>query len=356
MKQVALLAPLPPPYGGIAVWTQRMLNAKLPSDWKIAVVDEKVIGKRTVFGKNKKRSFFSEVKRCLLIWFRLVQILRDNDTEIVHICIPAGIRSLIREIVSATLARIYKKKVIVHFRCTLPNMVSGRLHLFVFKLLAWLSDEFFVLNRVSADFLLKTNTKIKFEIIPNFINDSELNENRVCSECINTVLYVGGVIPQKGCDKIIEAARFLPQIQFRLVGRIRVETDNLPANVSLLGEQNRQFVQNELLKADVFLFPSQYVGEGFSNALTEAMAAGLPCVVSDWAANADMIERCRGGVVLRECTAENIVRALDALKEKKTRQECSAFNIQKVKTEYLEELIVNKYFLSYDKLLKDCGS
>ena len=112
MKQVALLAPLPPPYGGIAVWTQRMLNAKLPSDWKIAVVDEKVIGKRTVFGKNKKRSFFSEVKRCLLIWFRLVQILRDNDTEIVHICIPAGIRSLIREIVSATLARIIRKRLL----------------------------------------------------------------------------------------------------------------------------------------------------------------------------------------------------------------------------------------------------
>ena len=352
MKQVALLAPLPPPYGGIAVWTQRMLNAKLPSDWKIAVVDEKVIGDRSVFGKNKKRSFFTEIKRCIGIWKRLVNVLRDRDTKIVHICIPAGIGSLVREIVSASLARAFKKKVVVHFRCTLPNMVSGRLHLFVFKLLARLSDEFFILNRKSADFLMKINSKIKFEIIPNFINESELNEDRVCSENINTALYVGGVIPQKGCDKIIENARFMPQIQFKLVGKIGFDVENLPANVSLLGEQNRQFVHEELLKADVFLFLSRFAGEGFSNALAEAMASGLPCIVSDWAANADMIENGKGGVVLRDCTTESIIDALKILKDQSVRQDCSLFNIQKVKTEYLEANVVNRYVSCYEKLIE----
>lgn len=352
MKQVALLAPLPPPYGGIAVWTQRMLNAKLPSDWKIAVVDEKVIGDRSVFGKNKKRSFFTEIKRCIGIWKRLVNVLRDRDTKIVHICIPAGIGSLVREIVSASLARAFKKKVVVHFRCTLPNMVSGRLHLFVFKLLAWLSDEFFILNRKSADFLMKINSKIKFEIIPNFINESELNENRVCSENINTALYVGGVIATKGCDKIIEAARLMPQIQFKLVGKVGLDIHDIPANVSLLGEQNQQFVHDELLKADVFLFLSRFAGEGFSNALAEAMASELPCIVSDWAANADMVENGRGGVVLQDCSLENIAKAFDFLKEQKVRQGCATFNVQKVKTEYLENVVVNRYVSCYEKLIE----
>ena len=353
MKQVALLAPLPPPYGGIAVWTQRMLNAKLPSDWKVTIVDEKVLGDRTVFGKNTKRSFFNEIRRCIGIWKRLVKVLRDDDTKIVHICIPAGLGSLIREIFSAVLARVYKKKVVVHFRCTLPNMISGRVHLLVFKLLASLSNEFFILNRKSGYFLLKINPKIKFEIIPNFINESELNEKRICSDEIKTALYVGGVIATKGCDKIIEFAQLFPQIQFKLVGKVGLDVQNIPSNVSLLGEQNPQFVHKELLKADIFLFFSRFAGEGFSNALAEAMASGLPCIVSDWAANADMVENGKGGVVLHDCSVDNILKAFELMKDRKTRQEYASFNIQKVQTEYTENVVVNRYISCYEKLIED---
>ena len=351
MKKVVLLAPLPPPFGGIAVWTQRMLKAELPSDWKIAVVDEKVIGNRAVFGKNTKRSFFNEIKRCFGIWKRLVETLHDRDTKIVHICIPAGIGSLFREIISATIAKIYKKKIVVHFRCTLPNMVSGWFHLKLFKLLAWLSDEFIVLNRMSAEFLLKQDSKIKYEIIPNFINDSELKVGRVCSENVETVIYVGGVIPEKGCEKIIEVAKLMPQVNFRLVGKVGIKTENLPANIFLLGEQNQQIVHEELLKADVFLFLSRFSGEGFSNALAEAMASGLPCIVSDWAANADMIEDGKGGVVLRDCTADNVIKALEFLNCQKTRQEYADFNVQKVMSEYLEQIVINRYFSCYEEIM-----
>ena len=39
MKTV-LLAPTPPPAGGIAKWTMRMLNATLKNGWTVSVVDE----------------------------------------------------------------------------------------------------------------------------------------------------------------------------------------------------------------------------------------------------------------------------------------------------------------------------
>jgi glycosyltransferase involved in cell wall biosynthesis len=260
--------------------------------------------------------------------------------------------SIAREIISAFLASIYKKKVVVHFRCTLPNMVSGKLHLFVLKLLAWLSDEFIVLNQKSSDFLLKKLPKIKYEVIPNFINETELNPNRICAEKISTVLYVGGVIPEKGSDIIIDVARQIPKIQFRLVGKIGINVDEIPSNVFLLGEQNQHFVHEELLNADVFVFPSKFSGEGFSNALAEAMASGLPCIVSDWAANADMIENCKGGVVLRECTADNMVKALESLKTSKIRQEYADFNKKKVESEYLEKIVVSRYILCYEKLME----
>lgn len=66
--KVVLLAPTPPPAGGIAGWTERMMNAQLKNGWTVSVVDEKVTGKRQVFGEKSKRNLFSEIKRCFKIW------------------------------------------------------------------------------------------------------------------------------------------------------------------------------------------------------------------------------------------------------------------------------------------------
>lgn len=49
MNKVVLLAPTPPPAGGIAGWTMRMLEANLKNGWKVEVVDEKLIGNTGIF-------------------------------------------------------------------------------------------------------------------------------------------------------------------------------------------------------------------------------------------------------------------------------------------------------------------
>ena len=76
--KVILLAPTPPPIGGIAIWTMRMLNAKLKNNWTVDVVDEKVIGKREVYGDNVKRKLGDKGSSFLHSCFYHIYHQRDS--------------------------------------------------------------------------------------------------------------------------------------------------------------------------------------------------------------------------------------------------------------------------------------
>ena len=99
---------------------------------------------------------------------------------------------------------------------------------------------------------------------------------------------------------MLEVAKSFPSISFRFVGNapdniISYANDNNINNAFFVGVKPKEEVKKEMQDADVFMFLTYFYGEGFSNALAEAMAAGLPCIVTDWAANKDMIED-KGGV------------------------------------------------------------
>lgn len=350
--KVILLAPTPPPIGGIAMWTMRMLNAKLKNNWTVDVVDEKVIGKREVYGDNVKRKLGDEVKRCLKIWGDLFRKLCDKDVKVVHSCIPASTTSIIREIVCALITKLRRRAFILHFRCTVPNMVKTGINKIVLKWICNLSDCVMVLNKQSEDFINNiSNTRT--ELIPNFIEINELETSHKINEKIERVLYVGGVIESKGCLDLIELAKHFNDIEFRLIGnyesKIKKAADDV-SNVVLLGAQPHEKVHDEMMKADVFAFIGSFPGEGFSNALAEAMACGLPCLVSDWAANKDMIED-KGGIVIPVKDLDAAKKAIESMNKKEVREKQSEFNMMKVKNNYSEKIVLEQYVDCYERTI-----
>ena len=133
MKKIVMLAPTPPPMGGMATWTLRVLAGKLKNNWESVLVEERIIGKRDMFGNQTKRELRMEIKRCFRIWGDLKKALKDPEALVVHSSIPAGTGSIIREYVCGCIAKSRKRKFIVHFHCTIPNTVRGKLNRFVLK-------------------------------------------------------------------------------------------------------------------------------------------------------------------------------------------------------------------------------
>ena len=104
-----------------------------------------------------------------------------------------------------------------------------------------------------------------------------------------TLITVGRLIDGKGLGFLIESMKLLKQVEryFRLYiigeGPKRPELEalisemKLEGQVHLLGRSNN--IAADLTNSDIFLFASEK--EGLSNAVLEAMAAGLPSVVVD---------------------------------------------------------------------------
>lgn len=82
--------------------------------------------------------------------------------------------------------------------------------------------------------------------------------------------------------------------------------------------------------ADIFVFPS--LQEGMPVALMEAMAAGLPCVVSDIRGSRELIDSLAGGMRFTPGSVQELSHALEwLLSSKEARKLCGQYNQEKIK-------------------------
>lgn len=84
--------------------------------------------------------------------------------------------------------------------------------------------------------------------------------------------------------------------------------------------------------------------------LTEAMAAGLPCIATDVGANKDMLED-KGGIIIPAGDGTAIIQALESMSDSTVRQKMSNWNIDKVKNEYTLEKVMYRIYNIYQDVL-----
>jgi len=137
------------------------------------------------------------------------------------------------------------------------------------------------------------------------------------------VLSVGRIEPQKGQRYLIRAlasvvARY-PEVRALLVGRPGISSPtidgeirdtDLASFVTLTG--SRRDLPRILAAADIFVFPSLFEGNG-GNAMSEAMAAGLPIITTDAAPMTDLVPDDRYGLLVDRRDIEGLGDALESL-------------------------------------------
>jgi starch synthase len=115
------------------------------------------------------------------------------------------------------------------------------------------------------------------------------------------VLYVGRITPAKGLDHLLQAWQQLdhPQAQLWLVGSCdypQAWLNQLPASVRWCGSVPQAELQRFFAQAQLFVMPSLL--EGYNMAALEAMAAGLPVLITDQCGVKDVVTHGLNGWVV----------------------------------------------------------
>tara|TARA_A100000171_G_C2138629_1_gene152616 strand:- start:3303 stop:4388 length:1086 start_codon:yes stop_codon:yes gene_type:complete len=161
----------------------------------------------------------------------------------------------------------------------------------------------------------------KVYVIPNTLT---LHSSPLKTFKKNLIVSVGRLDFYKGFDLLIKAFHKVhqdyPDYKVYLYGK-GPDLEKLSNLVKKLGLQSKihfkgttKNIEQALAQASLFVFPSRF--EGFPNALTEALAMGLPCLASDIAGCNDLIQHNRNGLLFESENIEDLTHHLRSLLSK----------------------------------------
>lgn len=133
------------------------------------------------------------------------------------------------------------------------------------------------------------------------------------------VLFVGQISYRKGIPTLIEAARATEGFaEFNMIGPV-VSGDllrSLPPNLHYRGSTDSKDVARRMRESDVLVLPSYE--DAYGLVVLEAMASGLPAIVTRNVGTAELIDEGKTGYVVSPGESAPIVRVLELLRADRT--------------------------------------
>jgi glycosyltransferase involved in cell wall biosynthesis len=216
-------------------------------------------------------------------------------------------------------------------------------------------------DRLSADKVATLYNGLDLSRFSKVASDirSTIGKGEASFPLIVTVAHLRHV---KGIDVLVETVpkvlREFPNAVFLIIGRncepayfneleSRVTELGIRANVRFLGES--EDIIAILRGCDIFFLPSR--SEGFSNALIEAMACGLPCVATRVGGNAEAIDEGRSGYLFESEDSETAAgKIIGLLRDRELARKMSAAGREIVEQKFTESQMIERLVGHYNRM------
>jgi glycosyltransferase involved in cell wall biosynthesis len=228
----------------------------------------------------------------------LRQCLKEaRDADVVHLHAPNMLGAL------ASLWIGKGPRLLVHWHSDVINKgLLGKLLRPVETALLKRADSIVATSQVYSDASTTLQPfRDKITVVPIGVPDVTLTENRAVAPELpaalqrtiagkKLVLAVGRLVPYKGFEVLIEAAKYLHDDAALVIVGGGPLLDTLQAAINAAGVSGRVHLAGRLsdgalhtlfTKASLYCMPSTYRAEAFGVVLLEAMAYGLPIVATD---------------------------------------------------------------------------
>lgn len=351
--KLLLVSPLPPPYGGIARWTEQ-LTAYLDK--------QEIINYKHLDIAVRWRSVHSGV--CLRLFGGNIQLFYNylkflicliSGRNIIHLT-SSGSFGLVRDFIFSFTAKLFRAKFIIHIRFgRIPNIFELKNYEYhLLHLIFRCSDKIICIDQKTYNFLSNYSESIanKVCLIPNCIDYNFENQSIKNSNKKNIISFVGWVKKEKGVEELLSAFinLNLNTWKLKLIGPIdqsffdkldRKYNLSKNKNIHFLGNLNNSAVLLELKQSKIFTLPSYT--EGFPNVVLEAMATKNSIVATKVGAIPEMLEN-EAGILVDVADEKSLYEALKFLVENDSLQHLLSKNaFKRCEEVYSIETVVNQY-------------
>ena len=180
------------------------------------------------------------------------------------------------------------------------------------------------------------------------------------------LVFLSRIMPEKGCDYILEAAKKLndeslqDKYEIDFYGRIAVDYENsFKEKVSTLSNVNykgfldlsKNEAYDQLAGYDLMLFPTYWVGEGFAGVFIDAFISGVPIIATDWAHNKAFLEDGKDAIFIQPHDVSGIVDTIKNCIEGKYNLNKMAMECQKEASNYSTENVITRELLKEIEIL-----